>query len=571
MKFRKTIATVLALLILLAIPSSAVDLTIGNLIDAKFATIDTQITDINTKLTESNIATEAKLVTINGRILSLEYNYATLSNELNAHINATPPPTPVPTPAPTPVPTVEPTPAPTPSVTISTNYIDITKPPTGYTACIGNGTTNNAVAFAALLDLATTKKCSLYVPVGIFLINEFTLSARAGVVIMGQASTKSILKLNSNRNVDFVTLAGSDWTSDGCGLSNIGFDGNASAQNAIYSIIKVSSVNKGCVFSNVYLTNGGNGLTVQGAPYAWLYHFTDFLIMNMKGRGLNGLGTDNAFSNFVIGPTVDCNVYASGANVRMQNFKLMGSTASSGMIITGGRLQIDNFDCQESYMHGVQMQFAYDVVINNLNCDNNGFNYAQYVYGSPPPVKAVPDSYGISIESCLNITVNGLNFSNRNSSYKYGVGAYKVWNGTMSGNYASRDIKILVNDERNPYGVSSDLSADGVDLLEQRHEYIEKSASFTLQPSEIGSIIYINSSSPVMITIPTVANAPSIKNGKPIDTIFVKNGIGTITFTGQTGVVINGKGKNIAMQYGVAILNRQPPTDNRWILSGDLN
>jgi hypothetical protein len=434
MKFKKTMSVILALLILLAVPSSAVDLSIGNLIDAKFSSIDTQISDTNTRITNLDTETKTKFIAVDNQILSLQYNFSKLSNDFNAHINQPP--------EPTPIPTAEPTPAPTPSATISNNYIDITKPPTGYTACVGNGTVNNAVAFSALLDLATVKKCNLYVPVGIFLVNEFSL--RPNVVIVGQSSTGSVLKLNNNRNTDFVTLSGNGNTTNGCGLTTICLDGSRWAQTGTWSCIKITTTNDGCIFDKIYLKYGGHGLTIQGAPYAWVYHFNDFLIQGMSGNGINGLGTDNSFTNFTIGGTEGYCVYASGANCRLINFKIMGSTKSSGIYINGSRLTFVGIDSQESYIHGVHFKDAYDCTITGLNCDNNGLNYP---LGSPWQVKNPRDSYGVYIESGQYNTISDYNFSNRNSTIKYGIGAYYI-------SSSATHYKIRLNDERNPFGVS---------------------------------------------------------------------------------------------------------------------
>jgi len=529
---------------------------------------------------------------------------------------------------------------------LTTQVVDITHPPVGYVACVGDDSTDNTVAFGALLTYATTNKCSLYAPDGIYQMNEWTLTGRKSVVIQGQSSTGAVLKLRNGRNSIFVSLAGADDVSDGCGLLNICLDGNAANNNsAIWDILKITSVNKSCQFSNVYIKNGGNGLvtgsgsyvsgtnqisfstttiTTTGADFpnfnigetitityctvntsnnksavlvsktaktltfaaatftsgaetaaitikgsfVWQYLFSDFKIMFMSGVGLIADGSDNAYSNFVIGPTdLNC-VNAAGANLRFDDFKLYGSKTGSGVFVTGSRQQWVNIDCQESYLNGFHIQFGYDIVVTNLNCDNNGFNWAQYTWPTAPVIKTPPDSYGLMLESALNCTVIGYNFSNRNASYKYGIGAYKVWNGAQSGNYASRLIKIQLNDEKNPYGVSVDSSTDGLDLFKPNEGIcVEYTTSFTLPAADMGKVIRINSASLVTITLPNEATIAATNfPRRSLETVFELYNTGGMTFAGESGIAIQSITNTFAQQYSVVRVIRTH-TD-RWSVEG---
>ena len=421
-----------------------------------------------------------------------------------------------------------------------------------------DGAADSSAAFAALLTLATTNKCTLFVPPGTYNINEFVLSARPGVVIRGQGCTVSILKLRAARNADFVTLAGTAYTADGCGLVDIGFDGNASNQTGIWDMLKITTVTKGTHFENVYLTNGGNGLNVIGAPYAWKYLFFNFLIMHMTGSGILNMGTDNEFIGFTVGPTTLHNVVANGANCRVAIFKLMGSTTQSGMYISGGRLQLSDIDSQESYMHGVHIASgAYDVDITNLACDNNGFDYVNYVYGNPPPVKAVPDSYGLRIDSEQRISVLNFKMSNRNASYKYGLGAYYVGSGAS-------DVTVQLTSERNPNVGSIDASINGINLIQSGDgQIVEKTTSFTLAAADFNKVLKINSTNAITITVPTEATLPTmIKRGV---TRIVRYGTGTVTLVAASGnyVLTDQANLAIATRYGACDLYRAAA--DRWI------
>jgi len=447
--------------------------------------------------------------------------------------------------------------------------INIKYPPTGYSACIGDGVTDDSAAFTTLLGLAATRKCPLLVPYGTFLINGGNQLVRA-VRIVGLAGYDSCLKMKSGQNVDFFVLANAtDNVNAGAGMIGLRLDGNKANNTATgWSVLKVGGVSEDTIFENMHLENGYHGLSVDGGSYQWQYRFRNFLIEQMSGYGVNGLGTDNSFSNFVVGPTaLDC-VRAAGANCRVDNFKIYGSTTASGFYCAGTRLQFNNIDSQESFMHGFHIETGYDIVITNLNCDNNGFNWAEYTFPVQPPIKATPDSYGLYIEAGLDITVLGYNFSNRNASYKYGIGAY--WVGT--GDYSSQRIKIQLNHETNPYGTSIDNSVDGIDLFISRKKYYSITTDTTLTADHIGALIEVNSANPVVITVPTVATAPSIKNGRPVDTVFMRYGAGTVRIVAAAGNFINSVSGNsyISGQYGCAILRRRPSANDRWHLAGDL-
>ena len=526
--------------------------------------------------------------------------------------------------------------------------INIMFPPVPLVACVSGEDCD--ARLTAIINLCKTRKCSMFVPYGTFFTNERTIADWAGVQVIGASMAKSTLKLNPNRNTDMFVYAGSDSACDGSGFYNINLDGNAANQSGTNSILKITSMNKACRFEYIYFSNGGHGLTVAGAPYAWTYTFCHLLIQFMGGCGINGLGTDNTYSDIVIGPTTDYNFKADGANCRIQNIKCMGSTGASGMFVYGSRMQFNNIDSQESFLHGIQIQFAYDCSFNGIHCDNNGFNYPQYTYGTPPPVKTTIDSYGISIESGLDLTITGYTFSNRNELYRYGIGAFKIWNGVQNGNYASQRIKMQVNDEKNPGAIyisgtnkitfasgtitssdsknftgynigeqvaitgctvnptnnkyatitgvadkvltfaggtftagaetaaikirgakcSQDLSYDGTDFMVQGAKYIEKTASWILEPEEIGTTIFINSGSAVTCTVPTVANSPAIKNGRPVDTVFYRMGAGTATFAAEAGNFVNGISAAITAQYGSARLRRRASADDRWVNAGNL-
>jgi hypothetical protein len=324
-------------------------------------------------------------------------------------------------------------------------YLD--HPPEGFAPCIPDDKTDNSVAFMKLADEATKRHCHLVLPYGKTQVNKFDLTGRKGVVLKGSGAKVCILKQTPKQEMDFVTLTGADWISDSCGLQDVGLEGNY--QVGIFSLLRIAAVNGMCKFRDLYLYNGGHGITFESKPYCWVYNTRDVWINQMRGCGVNGVGTDNSMQTIDISGTQDHCLRAAGANCRLINFKIMGSKKASGVYLSGSRLQLLGIDSQESFMHGMHVKNALDCTITNYNADNNGYNWLSDT--TPKSIKVVPDAYGLFIESGENNTYSDYNFSNRNSSYKYGVGAYHIA-------YSAIKQKIKLNDERNPYGTSMNLS-----------------------------------------------------------------------------------------------------------------
>jgi hypothetical protein len=95
----------------------------------------------------------------------------------------------------------------------------------------------------------------------------------------------------------------------------------------------------------------------------------------------------------------------------------------------------------------------------------------------------------------------------------------------------------------------------------------EKTESYTLALSDAGKTFQINSSSSVVITIPTEASV-GFANGAQI--AFIRTGTGRVEFTSPIGINILSKNSNksISSQYSPATLIKRDATN--WILIGDL-
>jgi len=446
--------------------------------------------------------------------------------------------------------------------------IDIFNPPAGLTACVPGA--NSGAAFAAILAYAKTNGKGIYVPNASAppLVNAIDLSGCKGVTIRSRSQKCSGLKLNSGQNNDFITLFGTSNDADGCGVHDIKLDCNG-AQVGNNAAIRINGIHIGTKFENLYLYNGYTGIAINGDEgtntYRWIYQFDNVCITGMAGYGIDGIGSDNSFERFVVGPTKLHNVKANGANVRMGNFKCMGSKEESGFYVSGSRLQMVNIDCQESFMHGMEINGSYDLTINNLNCDNNGLDWPAYIISgdATTSIKAVRDSYGLHMTNVENSTIQGYNFSNRNTLYRYGLGAYYA-------NSGSKGLKVQVNHETNPYAYSIDDSNGGIDFMEQKNSTLWLTADYTLTSADIGKMIVVNSTNPVVVTVPTVAIDPSIKNGKPVSTRIIRRGTGTVSIASAASISSISGHKFISTQYGMMELSRDTSANDKWFLNGNL-
>lgn len=90
----------------------------------------------------------------------------------------------------------------------------------------------------------------------------------------------------------------------------------------------------------------------------------------------------------------------------------------------------------------------------------------------------------------------------------------------------------------------------------------EKTSNYTIQPSDKDSLIYVNSSSSVNITI----NTDSLANIGDQVTV-VRYGTGTCAFVAGTGTLRSTPGLTLRAQYSAATLIKITPTE--YLVSGD--
>lgn len=106
------------------------------------------------------------------------------------------------------------------------------------------------------------------------------------------------------------------------------------------------------------------------------------------------------------------------------------------------------------------------------------------------------------------------------------------------------------------------------DIPGRRLFVAEYPSSITVQRTDVGKTIELNSSSAITVTIPNSASA-TLPNNSYI--AFVRKGSGSVTFVPGNGVIINSLNGNLSIsgRYGKAEIYK---TDtNTWILTGDLS
>ena len=112
------------------------------------------------------------------------------------------------------------------------------------------------------------------------------------------------------------------------------------------------------------------------------------------------------------------------------------------------------------------------------------------------------------------------------------------------------------------------LNSDSkVNAAQASSKIVSVTSSKTLDSTYAGTLVQVNSSSAITITVPTNASKP-IAVGTEIEVC--RWGSGTVTFSASSGVTVNsvGSAMSIADQYGCAVLKKMDT--NVWLLAGDL-
>ena len=239
-------------------------------------------------------------------------------------------------------------------------------------------------------------------PEGEFVLSPFIIPK--GIIIEGQGSNTTFLKLKDNSNNDFITF--NDSVSSG--LRKLRLNGNKE-NNSIGSaiIIKKGDVDvdnsRSLVIESIVIDNfAEHGIKVK-KPHVWTFYLRFISIWNCNGYGIYNEGTDNDFICIYIYNCSQGALYNEGANNRFISGKwyMNGSKTdenSCQLFSKGIRNQYNNIEIQESYGNGVILDGAWEEQFSNMLIDGCGTGYRDVAV----------DRVGLHIKNSRKIKFDGM-------------------------------------------------------------------------------------------------------------------------------------------------------------------
>lgn len=222
---------------------------------------------------------------------------------------------------------------------------------------------------------------TLFIPQGTYLTNEFFIPPN--VIINGSGENVTILKLNNNRNKDFITFDQSSYA----GITNLTVDANR-LNNITGSGVSVKNSGNSSLdtprnlnIQQILITNcAEHGFKVDGttAP-VWISQFRFIKIDNCNGYGVYNKGTDNSFYAIDIFNCLGGAMYNSGGNNKIIGGKWYcngnwNSSANAGTsLYTKGRRNLYvGLDIQDNYGDGITLDGAQFEQFHNVIVDACG-------------------------------------------------------------------------------------------------------------------------------------------------------------------------------------------------------
>ena len=242
----------------------------------------------------------------------------------------------------------------------------------------------------------------IHFPEGEFLLSPFVIPK--GIIIEGQGSNTTFLKLADGSNNDFITF--NDSVSSG--LRKLRLNGNKE-NNEIGSgiVIKKGDVDednsRSLVIENIVIDNfAEHGIKVL-KPYVWTFYLRFISIWNCNGYGIYNEGTDNDFICIYIYNCAQGALYNEGANNRFISGKwyMNGSKIdenSCQLFSKGVRNQYNNIEIQESYGNGIILDGAWEEQFSNMLIDGCGTGYRDVAV----------DRVGLHIKNSRKIKFDGM-------------------------------------------------------------------------------------------------------------------------------------------------------------------
>ena len=239
-------------------------------------------------------------------------------------------------------------------------------------------------------------------PEGEFVLSPFIIPK--GIIIEGQGSNTTFLKLKDNSNNDFITF--NDSVSSG--LRKLRLNGNKE-NNRIGSgiVIKKGDVDadnsRSLVIESIVIDNfAEHGIKVK-KPHVWTFYLRFISIWNCNGYGIYNEGTDNDFICIYIYNCSQGALYNEGANNRFISGKwyMNGSKTdenSCQLFSKGIRNQYNNIEIQESYGNGIILDGAWEEQFSNMLIDGCGTGYRDVAV----------DRVGLHIKNSRKIKFDGM-------------------------------------------------------------------------------------------------------------------------------------------------------------------
>lgn len=277
----------------------------------------------------------------------------------------------------------------------------------------GDGVTDDTLAIQnALNDLSTTGGV-LYLPKGTYLCGQITIPRHVRVVGAGQYQT--ILKLKNGAHADFIVFNGAR----GSGIENVSIDGNKTNNTSGSGIlikndrsdIPWEDAVNGLQIQSVHITNCKEHGIKAIAPKVWVFTIRFAQIDHCDGYGVYNTATDNTFIGLNIAYCSAGGIYENGGNNRWIGAKIYinGQNAkdTGGLYIENcNRSQFSNIESQENYGHGVSIKNGKNLILENIICDLNGYDYR--LVDTTGLDNSVPYAYGFYILYSNSIKISGM-------------------------------------------------------------------------------------------------------------------------------------------------------------------
>lgn len=276
----------------------------------------------------------------------------------------------------------------------------------------GDGVTDDSTAIQNALNSISSGGV-LFFPKGTYLSGSFTIPRQVRVVGAGQYQT--ILKLKNGVNTDFVVFNGAR----GSGLENVSIDGNRQNNTAGSGIlikndrldIDWADAVNALQIQSVHITNCKEHGIKAISPKVWVFTVRFVHIDHCDGYGIYNTATDNNFIGINIAYCSAGGIYEGGGNNRWSGGKIyingQNSKDSGGIFIENcSRSQFSNIESQENYGHGVSIKNGKNLILENIVCDLNGYDYR--LVATTGLDNATPYAYGFYVLYSNTIKISGM-------------------------------------------------------------------------------------------------------------------------------------------------------------------